>query len=239
MKRKSLLFLTVITLAAFTGCGKEGEYTTQRNVNTAPTVDDVVAAQIAEEEAARNQETNDDIAGDEAIIDDEAATISLDEGNSFDVSDSNVSDNSADGEERQTGVADGAPEPDAVSEDTILSTTEGVDIDLTIQDANMVYTQVYNMMYMPEEYVNKIIKIRGNFVVYYDTRNDNKYYYCQIQDATMCCAQGMEFIPEGNHVYPDDFPEYMADITVTGRFGLYLEDGYTFAALMDATYEVN
>ena len=47
-----------------------------------------------------------------------------------------------------------------------------------------------------------------------------------IQDATSCCAQGMEFVWEnGTHIYPDEYPEDNAEIVVEGTFETYKEEG--------------
>ena len=49
----------------------------------------------------------------------------------------------------------------------------------------------------------------------------------------------MEFVwGDGNHVYPDDYPEQNQDIIVTGIFELYEEEGYEYMRLADATLEV-
>ena len=42
-----------------------------------------------------------------------------------------------------------------------------------------------------------------------------------IQDATQCCAQGIEFVPLEDYTYPDDFPEIGENICVTGVFDTY------------------
>ena len=41
---------------------------------------------------------------------------------------------------------------------------ENVDVDLTQMNATMVYSEVYNMLYYPDEYVGKIVKINGPFL---------------------------------------------------------------------------
>ena len=41
---------------------------------------------------------------------------------------------------------------------------ENIDVDLTQMNATMVYSEVYNMLYYPDEYVGKIVKINGPFL---------------------------------------------------------------------------
>ena len=63
------------------------------------------------------------------------------------------------------------------------------------------------------------------------------YHACIIPDATACCAQGIEFVWEGDHVWPDDYPEEGADIIVTGRLETYDENGFTYLHLVDAVLD--
>ena len=135
--------------------------------------------------------------------------------------------------------------------DTAISETEAFDIpknpdadpacdvDLTVLSSTMVYSQVADMMYTPEKYDGKIIKASGLFSVYHDDAQDRNYYAVLIQDATACCAQGIEFIWDGEHSYPEDYPEIGQEITVMGTFGTYEEDGATYTQLLDASLTVN
>ena len=44
-----------------------------------------------------------------------------------------------------------------------------------------------------------------------------------IQDATACCAQGMEFVLTDEYSYPDDYPDEGSEITVMAVFDTYQE----------------
>lgn len=125
----------------------------------------------------------------------------------------------------------------SITLDTDKSTTESVDLDLTLLSSTMVYSEVYNMMYEPDSYVGKIVRMNGQFVVY--TNNDQSAFYPAviIADATACCAQGIEFVLAGENNYPDDYPELDTIITVTGIFETYYEDGNMYCHLTDAVVE--
>ena len=76
---------------------------------------------------------------------------------------------------------------------------------------------------------------------YYNS-TDKYYHYCIIQDATACCAQGMEFVwDDDSHVYPDDYPAENSNIVVTGVFETYREDGdkNLYCRLSDASLELD
>lgn len=101
------------------------------------------------------------------------------------------------------------------------------DIDLTKLSSTMVFSEVYNMMISPEEYVGKTIKAEGIFQVFQDSDNPN-FYALVIADATACCQQGLELIWDGDPVYPDDFPKENSEIEITGVYKSYVEEGSTY-----------
>ncbi len=109
-----------------------------------------------------------------------------------------------------------------------------VDLDLTTMSSTLVYSEVYNMMCVPEEYQGRTIKMKGPFEVYVDEATGKHYYACIIQDATACCAQGLEFEPVDLKVYPDDFPEIGTEICVVGEFDTYMEGEYMYCTLRNA-----
>ncbi len=111
-------------------------------------------------------------------------------------------------------------------------------IDLTGMSADMIYAVVYDMaMCRPEFYKDKTIKMEGLYSYYQDPNTNEEWYACIIEDARACCATGIEFIPLDNYKNPDDFPELLEPITVTGRFDYILDDtmGYITLILRDAT----
>ena len=92
----------------------------------------------------------------------------------------------------------------------------------------MIYSTIFDMLIMPEDYVEKIIKVKGRFETYMDTKSGELYYAVLVPDATACCQQGLEFVWKGNHAYPDDFPKPGQDITVTGIYKMIENDGISY-----------
>lgn len=121
-----------------------------------------------------------------------------------------------------------------------VQSADGIDVDLTKLSSTMVYSEVYNMMYSPDDYVGKTIKMEGQFAIYQATDENGAlipgqiYFACVIADATACCSQGLEFVLAGEHTYPDDYPELGNEITVIGTFELYEEGGFQYCRLADA-----
>lgn len=107
-----------------------------------------------------------------------------------------------------------------------------VKVDLTTLNSTMVYSEVYNMVNTPDKYVGKTVRMRGSFSVY--KTDERNYYACIISDATACCSSGIEFVLAGEYAYPDDYPEEGSEITVTGIFDTYKENGQLYCQLSDA-----
>lgn len=103
-----------------------------------------------------------------------------------------------------------------------------VDLDLTKMSATMIYTTIFDMLVMPEDYVEKNIKVKGWFETYTDPYTGEIYYAVVVPDATACCQQSLEFVWPGNHTYPDDFPKPGEDITITGLYKITETDGVTY-----------
>ena len=121
------------------------------------------------------------------------------------------------------------------------ASADGVDVDLTVLSSTMVYSEVFNMLYYePESYYGKTVKMTGTFNIYQWVNEDGTVedapvaFACIISDATACCAQGMEFVLADELVYPDDYPELGAEITVVGEFQSYEENGMTWYHLVNA-----
>jgi hypothetical protein len=112
-----------------------------------------------------------------------------------------------------------------------------VDVDLTKLSATMVYTEVYNMMCLPEDYIGKKIRMKGIYAIYLGAEEGKLYHACIITDATACCAQGIEFELTDDYRYPDDYPEENTEICVSGTFDTYQEGEMTYCTLRNACLE--
>ncbi len=137
-------------------------------------------------------------------------------------------------------------DPESAQTETteVLKTSGDADyIDLTALNSVMVYTEVYNMMYYPENYEGKTVKARGMFNYCEATEEEKNlygndyYFYTVIQDATACCQQGLEFVLKDDPGFPEGYPKIGEDVTVCGRFEIYYEGETMYAHLVDATFE--
>ena len=127
-----------------------------------------------------------------------------------------------------------APPPTDPSVELPDSSNGEYDVDLTILDSTMVYAQCYDMVYNPDSYEGKTVRVRGPFAYFLDPDTNKEYFAVLISDATACCSQGIEFRLAGEHTYPDDYPEMDTVITVVGKFNSYEENGSPYVQLLDA-----
>lgn len=110
-----------------------------------------------------------------------------------------------------------------------------VDVDLTELSSTMVYSEVYNMMTSPDDYLGKRVRMNGSFAY---AQGDNRYYFaCIISDATACCSQGIEFVLSDERKFPEQYPEKGTNITVSGIFDTYYEGSNRYCQLIDAVME--
>ena len=128
-------------------------------------------------------------------------------------------------------------------EDVFVSNTEqieeissdaesGVDVDLTALSSTMVYAEVYNIMVSPDKYIGKTVKMRGSYYASYYDETGKYYHYVIIEDAAACCQQGLEFIWNGDHTYPEDYPADGTEVEVVGTFDTYEELGVSYSYIL-------
>ncbi|MBR1815211.1 MAG: hypothetical protein IJ763_10615 [Lachnospiraceae bacterium] len=215
--RKLIAACSIMSLCAVVaGCGNNANEAGNRSANQGNNVSDVL-------EAGLNDETT------EATT--EAAAVVAP-----------VADNKATTEPTTTEavteeLVEETDDTDTATElETVVEAPE-YDVDLTQLSSTMVYSEVYNMTTAPDDYLGKKVKMSGPFSVYTDESTGKNYFACIIQDAAACCAQGIEFELEGNYIYPDNYPAVGTEVTVSGTFDVYEEDGYTYCTLRNAMFE--
>ena len=229
------MLLCLVVAAAAAGCGGS-DNSSGRAANNQKSVEDVLQAGMAEADGVTESGPVDSDTS-------ESGSAGSDDSESDAAESDAQTDNAS-----QSGLNDKAlepkyePEPESKSEpeipgneNRVIRFAEGIDVDLTTLSSTMVYSEVYNMMYEPDNYIGKTIKMDGLFASYHDESTGNHYFACIIQDATACCAQGMEFILTDDYSYPDDYPEEGGPITVVGVFDTYMEGDYMYCTLRDAS----
>ncbi len=123
---------------------------------------------------------------------------------------------------------------------------KNVDLDLTGFSQNMLYAEVCNMGYSPQDYTGKVIKLTGEFAHFQNLDenqqlvSDQDILVCMVTDAMACCATGVEFVPAAGSSFCEPYPEDRSRITVTGVCEITVdESGFlTIIRLHDAQVEL-
>ena len=225
------------------GCGSEGG----RSVNSKNAVEDTIQGQIAAEEqkTARATETVTETVTEADTVKSvptEAATTNVEQ----------LIGTTAAATEAMTEAAtekqkERSPEEDKKMMEEIKASYVGtpdtsVDIDLTVMDKDMVYSTIYQMVYVdPDAYVGKTFKAAGTLTLATSSVTGLFYPYVVIKDALACCQQGVEFQwGAEQHTTAEDFPAEGTELVVIGRFETYREEGdpYLYSRLADAKVTV-
>ncbi len=240
MKRIGRGISLVIVGCLMTGCGNAGGM--EKGINSANSVTEVINNQVNAEEEVIN-ETENVMSEEGKEAESESETV-VPEGGTETESEGEmvVSESKETESESETVVPEEGKETENESETVIAEENEeakgNVDYDLTEMSSDMVYATVYQMMATPEEYEGKTFRMDGLFYAGYYEATEKYYYYCIIQDATACCAQGMEFVwGDGSHRYPEEYPQDDAYVMVEGTFETYQEEGDSnlYCRLVNAT----
>lgn len=118
-----------------------------------------------------------------------------------------------------------------------------VDVDLTTLSSTMVFAEVSSLMYDPIPYLGQRVRMEGIFSVDHaytmegEVDLSQNYFYCIIEDALACCAQGLEFSLAGDYAYPEDYPAEGDTIRVVGTVEFFEVNGFRHLRLGDAVLE--
>ena len=238
LKDKLVRIIVMITMTALvlTGCGNGGSKASDKGNHTKSrqtTVNDILNEKTStdnnssQDNTENSDEKNQNAVSEKESSDDKSQDVKSENSKSDDKSKTKDTEDSKDKDSNKKS----GKKKDSSSK---KSESKTIDVDLTTLSSTMVYSEVFSMMSVPQEYVGKRIKMKGLFAYYKDTQTNKDYYACIIQDATACCAQGIEFELEGNHKYPRDYPRIDEEFCVQGVFDEYEENGFKFYRLAHA-----
>ena len=109
-----------------------------------------------------------------------------------------------------------------------------VDVDLTLVNPMMVYTQVFYMIQKPQDYAGLVIRLAGTCTVTKNRYTQERHFNCNVSDSQGCCSTMIRFNLADSALLP---PRNGEAITIRGRFELVTEGGKSFGVLQDAVVE--
>ncbi|MCL1816689.1 MAG: hypothetical protein FWG43_03695 [Clostridiales bacterium] len=99
---------------------------------------------------------------------------------------------------------------------TANDSRQAIDIDFTILSDTIVYAELNHMLSDPDNYLGKTVKIQGAYYNSYSDITDQYYHYVTVLDTTACCTRMVEFVWQGEHAYPAEYPEADTKIELVG-----------------------
>ena len=208
MKKRLFVFICAAVIMTLAGCSSSGGANSRINKQTTG-VGDILEAGLAEEERKKAEaEDPSDVLSD---IMEETEEIAKE--------------------------AESEEEPEEVDIAELVKGEDGIDVDLTKLGSTLVYSEVYDMMVEPDNFIGQTIRMEGLYAVYHDEVTGKYYHACIILDATACCQSGIEFELTDAYAFPDDYPEEGGMICVKGVFDTYEEDESLYCTLRDAELE--
>lgn len=222
MKKGLSVILAVAMTLSFTACGSgSGDSKLQSGNNVQKAIDQ----QIAKEDGSTETTEEKTEKAPEAKVEAPEAKVDTPKATPDNAKSTEVSTDLSYEDAKDISLEDKTTEAVKEEAPTSPEPLENVDIDLTTMNSDMVYSTVYQLMVDSKSYVGKVIKMSGSYYASWYPETKQYYHFVIIKDATACCQQGMEFIwGNGNHVYPDEYPEEMAEVEVVGTFELYKDD---------------
>jgi hypothetical protein len=199
------ILLCLVLVLAVTGCGNSSS-ANKPGSNQPAGVNDVIEQGMAEADSKKSDSTSQPL--------------------------ENNSQNQQNTESQEMKTLEPSLEADTTSKPD--GSADGVDVDLTMLSSTMVYSEVYNMMTTPDDYIGKVVKMNGAFTVFHDEGSSDYFFACIVKDATACCAQGIEFLLAGEHSYPKDYPYEGDEICVVGVYDTYKDGDSTYCTLKNA-----
>ena len=156
-------------------------------------------------------------------------------------------DGSASSQEPADSVSSVPPASSVPAQPDAETQAEGsdiqVDVDLTTLSSTMVFAEVSSLVYDPIPYLGQRVRMEGIFSVDHaytmegEVDLSQNYFYCIIEDALACCAQGLEFSLAGDYAYPEDYPAEGDTIRVVGTVEFFEVNGFRHLRLGDAVLE--
>lgn len=131
----------------------------------------------------------------------------------------------------QTEITQPPVEAEAASSTATISK---IDYDLSEMNFTMISSFFFQMLIESEQYENKTFKIKGKFQSF-DNEEDPTalpYFSVIMNDVTMCCQEGIDFVWQGEHNWPADYPQQDQEITIIGKYIVTETEGITYSYIL-------
>lgn len=113
-----------------------------------------------------------------------------------------------------------------------------IDHDLTQVSNEMMLALLYQFVVAPEEFGGQSIRMQGAYYSGTNEQTGDEEHYCVVNDATSCCAQGVEFVWDevGQEALKNELVDEQ-EIIVTGVLETYEIENRTYMRIKNAVVE--
>jgi hypothetical protein len=120
-------------------------------------------------------------------------------------------------------------------------TGNSLGIDLTAMDPLVAADIAHRISEYPEGYLGAAIKLSGRYEVAENHNTGGYIHAIVVSDQVACCEAVIEFVWNGEHSYPGDYPREYEQIELEGVMKRYEEAGeaYYYLAVDDMTRKKN
>jgi len=103
-----------------------------------------------------------------------------------------------------------------------------VDVDLTVFNTTMLSAEMSNMYANGADFLGMTIRVSGTYDYIFYEEHGIHFHYIITKQGDACCQEGFEFVWNGDHIFPDDYPQMGTPIEVDGVFGILEEDSFRY-----------
>lgn len=119
------------------------------------------------------------------------------------------------------------------AEESVEKKEQVIDLDVASMSDVLAYSTLENIMYNPDEYIGKTVRIQGSFYYEYYKELDMKFFAILLMDETDCCMAFAE-IEMGEGI---EYPQVGQEFLIIGEVKTKEVDGNTYA-YVDVTQRV-
>ena len=123
---------------------------------------------------------------------------------------------------------------ETIAETKEVSNELKIDIDMTNFSITILFALLQNLVNYPDDYIGKVIKIKGDFKSWKDETTNEDVYLINISDEAACCSAEIQIVFDKDSFDISQLPDVGDEITVIGRFDSNYKNNVFFSYLADS-----
>jgi len=97
-----------------------------------------------------------------------------------------------------------------------------IDVDLSVLSSTVLAAEMVKLYSNKDDYIGKMVRIRGDYnSMFIDYTGRDHHFVITLEGDSCCPDEGLEFVWNGDHKFPDDYPQLGTTIEVEGILSTY------------------